>query len=220
MDQGSEAKHAAEEWTMRSHQYEIVVLLHAISLGFITTAKTEVPSCKNPYSSFDVEQALTLKSYRTEIVEDVHSGCWVVIQVVANRSRELRDLTAVRSRPIIGCTTQVEPRADDAHITHWSNPDFVVTPAIGIHHAKVTEPQIGGGIEVGNVSLVPECEASRKRRIAIPGSLRVFAEEFVFAVFCPVRVSHGEAKLVAKIEVARKRDDRTGISVRRKTRFA
>lgn len=56
---------------MSSHQDEIVVLLYSISLGFITAAKPEVRGWEKPHSSLNVKQALTLKSYGAEIVEDV-----------------------------------------------------------------------------------------------------------------------------------------------------
>lgn len=174
---------------MRSHQDEIVVLLNSISLGFIAGAKSEVRRCKNPDSAFNVKQALTLKSDRAEIVEDVHPVCWVVIKVVAKRGRELCDLAAVRSRPVICCAGQVNPRADNSHISHWPNSDLVVAPAIGVHHAKVAEPKIGGCIQICNVSLAAECKASAERGITIPSGLRVLAEEFMSTVFCPVGIS-------------------------------
>ena len=204
---------------MRFHQEEIVVLFHSVSLVFIPSAKPKVPCWKEPQPSFSVKQALTLKGYGAEIVEDVDLWSWVVIQIVAKRSRELRDLAACRSRSAIRRRVYVEPGADNSHINHWPNSDLLVAPAIGVHHPKVTQPQIRRRIEVCGECFPAEGEGARKRGITIPGGLRVFAHEFVFTVFSPVCKPDCKPELFAKIEVALKRNDVTCRSIRSKTRF-
>ena len=57
---------------MGSYENEIVVLLHSISDGFITTANAELPCYKKLHSALSVKQALALESYGAEVVEDVH----------------------------------------------------------------------------------------------------------------------------------------------------
>lgn len=57
---------------MGSYEDEIVVLLHSISQGFVTTANTELPRYKKLQSSLSVKQALTLESDGAQVVEDVH----------------------------------------------------------------------------------------------------------------------------------------------------
>ena len=171
---------------MSSYQDEIVVLLHSVSHGFITAGNAELPGYKKLQSSLGVKQSLTLESYGAKIVKNAHFRCRVVIQIVTKRSRELCYLPAVGSGSVIRCTSQVELGTDDSHVGHWSNSDLVVTPAIRIHHAKVTQPEIGSGVEVGDVGLAEESEVSTKRPGTTPLGLSVLAQEFVFTAFCPV----------------------------------
>ena len=57
---------------MRPDQDKIVVLLHSISHGFITTGNAKLPRHMKLQSSLDVKQALALESYGAEVVEDTH----------------------------------------------------------------------------------------------------------------------------------------------------
>ena len=54
------------------YQYEVVVLLHSVSQGFITSANAELPRYKKLQTSLGVKQALALESYGAQVVEDVH----------------------------------------------------------------------------------------------------------------------------------------------------
>ena len=129
---------------MRFYEEEVVVLLHSITYSPITTANAELSRYEELQSSLSVKQALTLESYGAQVVEDVHLWCWVVIQIVAKRGRELCDLTAVGSRSVVRCSGQIELGADESHVKHWSNSDLFITPAIRIHHPKITEPELRG----------------------------------------------------------------------------
>jgi len=195
------------------YQEEVIVLLHSISYGPVTAANAELSRYKKLQSALGMKQAFTLESYGAQIVEDVQLWCRVVIEIVAKRSRKLRDLAAVRSRSVVRCSSQVELGADDSHVSHWSNSDLFITPAIRIHHAKIAEPEICDRIKVCDVGLAQKREASTERGGSIPFGLRELTQEFVFAVFCPVGESHEEAKFAFQIEVAIERNDRTGRSV-------
>lgn len=195
------------------HEDKVVVLLHSVSQHSITAANTELPGGEKPQSSFSVKQALTLKSYSSEVVEDVHFRGWVVIQIVANRRRKLCDLAAFRSRSLVRRASHVEPRADNSHVNHWSNSELLVAPAICVHRAKGAQPEIGGGVKVCYVGLAPEREAPRQRVTTVPAGLRILALKFVFAAFRPVGVLQLKPELVTKIEVLLKRNDGAVISV-------
>lgn len=127
---------------MRPDQDEIVVLLYSISQSFITTANAELPRYKKLQSSLSVKQPFTLESDGAEVVEDVQLWCWVVIEIVAKRSCELRDLAAVRSRSVVRRSSQVELGADYSHVSHWSKSELFITPAICIHRTKITQPEL------------------------------------------------------------------------------
>ena len=127
---------------MGFYQEEVVVLLHSISYRPITAAKAELPRYKKLQPSLGVKQALTLESDGAQIVEDVQLWCRVIVEIVTKRSRELRDLAAVRSRSVVRGPGQFEPGADDSHVGHWSKSELLITPAIRIHHTEITQPEL------------------------------------------------------------------------------
>src|SRR5690349_16672659 len=154
-----------------------------------------------------MKQSLALEPNCAQVVEYVYSRAGIVIEIVSDSCRELCNRTTCRPRRTIRLAVDLKSSADDAHVAHWSNSEFLIAPAIGIHRAEVAEPQISGRIQIGGEGFTAESKTAAQTCVSIPGSLRVAPLKLVLSARSSMGKADFETKLVAKVEVSIERDD-------------
>src|SRR6185503_12010410 len=122
--------------------------------------------------------------------------------------------------PAVRRAVDVEASADHAHVEHWPDPEFFVTPAIGVHRTKIAESQVGRSVETSGKCFSEKSEAAAQGRASIPGGLLVSRQKLVLSTRSAVRVPHFETPFILEIEVAFEIYNRTGNSTSRKAGLA
>src|SRR5689334_6110183 len=172
---------------MSSYFQEVGSIFNSVTLCLVASGNSQISRRIKPDSTFNVKQPFTHKGDCSKVIEYVYLWRRIVIEIVSDRSGKLRNRTTIGSRAVVGRPAYVETSADDAHVSHWTNSELLVAPAIGIHRAEVAESQIAGSIEICDKRFAAESKTPTETGGAVPGSLRVTGLKFVLTVWRSVR---------------------------------
>src|SRR5215213_19125 len=202
----SEAHDSSKERAIRSHCKKVLIVCDFVALETIATAQPKIANREIFSPAFDMKQTLALKDDGAEIVKEIYLRIRIVIDIVTYRGCKFCNRPFTRSGAIIRRPTQLEPRCDHSGVDHRPKAQFFVTPAIGIHRAKLPETQSPFKARISDVCLATKSEAASQCCAARPTCVAVSDQELVLAIQGLALVAKFKAELITKVKVSRKRD--------------
>src|SRR5215203_4850082 len=210
----SEAHDSSKERAIRFHCKKVLIVSDFVALKPIATAQPKMARREIFSPALDMKQTFALKSYGAEIVKEIDSRMRIVIEIVPYRGCKFCNRPLTRSGAIIRRPTDLEPRCDHSGVEHRPKAKFFVTPAIGIHRAKLPKTQIPFQARISYVCLATKSEAASQCCAALPTCVGVIDQELVFAIRGLALVANFKAELITEVKVSRKRDRRARTAAR------
>src|ERR1041384_1529424 len=184
---------SAEEWAMRAHADEVIPINKLVTNSLIPAEHTIMVGEEVFHITLGVKEVFTAKSYRAQIVRDVHIRRRAIIEIVADGGGKLGGRSFRVYNPRGRRAIDVEARGDDAHVAHRAEPELLVAPTVGVHHAKITQLEIARTVRVGDIDAPLKGKAAIDDRASTPIREGVINQKLMPVV----RASPGVAQLQA-----------------------